>query len=542
MDAFNQPPPLEPYNLFATDRILCAGVDREGADWAADGLRHLGGTLGTPDTVQLGFEANTNAPRLRSFDRFGNRLDEVEFHPAWHSLLGLAVSSGLHSGPWANPRKGAHVARAAGTFMLVQIESGVYCPLAMTYGSIPTLRRSAAIADEWLPRIFSTQYDKSSQPASRKTSALIGMAMTERQGGSDLRTNETEAVAAGSHFALNGHKWFMSAPMCDAFLVLARQADGLSCFFVPRWTPDGTRNAIHIQRLKDKLGNRSNASAEVEFAGAHAQLVGEPGRGIRTIIEMSNYTRLDCTIGSAGLVRQAVVQAIHHASHRTAFQRRLADQPIMMNVLADLAVESEAATMLALRLARAYDEESEAAHAFRRIVTPAAKFWVCKRAPFLAYESLEVLGGNGYIEESVLPRIYRELPVNAIWEGASNVMCLDVCRALSQLGAAADSIVDEISEAAHADRRLNEFVSGLQRRLARAGAQDESASRALVRDVVLAVQAALLVKFSTPQVADAFCGSRLGGDFGVMGTLPSGHDFRAIIERAAPTAVAGKPV
>jgi putative acyl-CoA dehydrogenase len=537
MDVLNQPPPLEPYNLLESDLALREGLVREGAGWALPELTSLGEKLGDPETVRLGFEANANPPRLHGFDRYGNRLDEVEFHPAWHELLGLAVSAGLHSSPWASPRPGAHVARAAGGYMLVQIESGVYCPVAMTYGSVPTLRRAPEIAAAWLPRIYATEYDRRCIPADQKSAALIGMSMTEKQGGSDLRTNETRAVAAGANFALTGHKWFMSAPMCDAFLVLANEPGGLSCFLVPRWTPDGTRNAIRIQRLKDKLGNRSNASAEVELEGAFGQLVGESGRGIPTIIETSNYTRLDCTIGSAGLMRQATAQAIHHASHRSAFQRRLVDQPIMMNVLADLAIESEAAAMLAMRLARAYDEADEGAQAFRRIVTPAAKFWICKRAPFLAAEALEVLGGNGYIEESVMPRIYREAPVNAIWEGASNVMCLDVRRAAAKIADAAAIVVAEIGEAANADRRLKSATARLERRLADVAREDEGASRALARDLVLALQAALLVKFSTPQAADAFCASRLDGDFsGVFGALPLGRDFRAIIERAAPTA------
>ena len=340
----NQPPPLEPYNLFASDAVLREAVRRDGASWAEGDLTELGVRLGKPETVQLGFDANKFSPQLHTLDRYGHRLDEVDFHPAWHQLLEIALEAGLHSSPWANPKPGAHVARAAGTYMLGQIESGVYCPLAMTYGSVPTLRHAPRIADEWLPRIYSREYDRRFRPARLKTSALVGMGMTENQGGSDLRTNTTRAQpSADGSFRLYGHKWFMSAPMCDAFLVLAQAPNGLSCFLMPRWTPDGERNAILILRLKDKLGNRSNASSEVEFHGAYAQLIGEEGRGIPTIIEMGNYTRLDCCIGSSALMRQAVAQAIHHARHRIAFQKKLIDQPLMTNVLADLALESEAA-------------------------------------------------------------------------------------------------------------------------------------------------------------------------------------------------------
>ena len=394
----NQPPPLEPYNLFASDTVLRAAVTREQAGWAEDGLAALGATLGKPETIQFGFEANKYPPVLRTLDRFGHRVDEVEFHPAWHELTAIALRAGLHSSPWAAPKAGAHVARAAGTYMLNQIESGVYCPLAMTYGSVPALRHAPGVAAQWLPKIFGRDYDKRFRPVREKSAALLGMGMTENQGGSDLRTNSTRAEPAGDgSFRLHGHKWFMSAPMCDAFLILAQSAKGLSCFLMPRWTPDEKRNAIHILRLKDKLGNRSNASSEVEFDGAYAQLVGEEGRGIPIIINMANYTRLDCCIGSSSLMWQAVAQAVHHARHRTAFQRRLIDQPLMSNVLADLALESEAATVLTMRLARAYDESDETAQVFRRVVTPAAKFWICKRAPFLISEAMEVLGGSGYV-------------------------------------------------------------------------------------------------------------------------------------------------
>jgi putative acyl-CoA dehydrogenase len=532
-DAANQPPPLEPYNLFAGDAVLRECVRREGAEWADAGLNALGATLGKPETIQLGFDANKYPPVLRTLDRYGHRIDEVDFHPAWHELMAIALRAGLHSSPWADPRPGAHVARAAGTYMLNQIESGVYCPVAMTYGAVPTLRHAPAIAAQWLPRIYSRDYDRRFRPAQEKTSALVGMGMTENQGGSDLRTNATRAEPAGDGtFRLTGHKWFMSAPMCDAFLVLAQSEKGLSCFLLPRWTPDGKRNAIRILRLKDKLGNRSNASSEVEFDGALAQPIGEQGRGIPTIIEMGNYTRLDCAIGSSALMRQAVAQAVHHARHRTAFQKKLVDQPLMQNVLADLALESEAAAALTLRLARAYDENGEAAQVIRRVVTPAAKFWICKRAPYVTVEAMEVLGGSGYIEESVMPRLYREAPVNSIWEGAGNIMGLDVLRAIARMPNAADVLRGELDAG---DKRVTAFAERLLTRLAAPERNDEAQARVLARDLVLALQAALLVKHAPAPVADAFCAARLGGEGGAFGTLPRGLDLRTIVERAGPT-------
>jgi len=530
----NQPPPLEPYNVFASDATLREAVRREGASWAEGELTELGARLGKPETVQLGFDANKFPPQLRTLDRYGHRLDEVEFHPGWHQLLEIALGAGLHSSPWANPKPGAHVARAAGTYMLGQIESGVYCPLAMTYGSVPTLRHAPQIANEWLPRIYSREYDRRFRPARLKTSALVGMGMTENQGGSDLRSNTTRAQpSADGSFRLYGHKWFMSAPMCDAFLVLAQAPNGLSCFLMPRWTPDGERNAILILRLKDKLGNRSNASSEVEFHGAYAQLVGEEGRGIPTIIEMGNYTRLDCCIGSSALMRQAVVQAIHYARHRIVFQKKLVDQPLMTNVLADLALESEAAAVLTMWLARAYDENNEAALAIRRIVTPAAKFWICKRTPFLTYEAMEVLGGSGYIEESIMPRLYREAPVNSIWEGSGNIMCLDVLRALERTPNAAEVLRHELGEAKNV--RIKTFAERIEKRLAAHDHADESQARALVRDLIVALQGSLLARHSPSNVSDAFCASRLDGEgTSAFGLLPRGLDARGIAERAGP--------
>ena len=530
----NQPPPLEPYNLFASDAVLREAVRRENAEWAEAGLNALGVTLGRPETVKLGFDANRNPPVLRTLDRYGHRLDEVEFHPAWHELMAIALRAGLHSSPWAHPQAGGHVARAAGTYMLNQIESGVYCPVAMTYGAVPTLRHTPEVAAQWLPKIYGRDYDKRFAPVGEKSAALLGMGMTENQGGSDLRTNTTRAEPAGDgSFRLHGHKWFMSAPMCDAFLVLAQTAKGLSCFLLPRWTPDGEHNAIHIVRLKDKLGNKSNASSEVEFVGAYAQLIGEEGRGIPTIIEMAGYTRLDCCIGSSSLMRQAVAQATHHARHRTVFQKKLIDQPLMSNVLADLALESEAATALTMRLARAYDENDEIATVFKRVVTPAAKFWICKRTPMVTLEAMEVLGGSGYIEESIMPRLYREAPVNSIWEGSGNVMCLDVLRAIGRTANATAVLHQELEAAG--EPRLKAFAGKLESRFSAADRNDESQARVLVRDLVLGLQAALLIKHAPPAVADAFCASRLTGENGgAFGTLPRGCDLCAIAERASP--------
>jgi putative acyl-CoA dehydrogenase len=540
-EVLNQPPPLVDYDLYASDAALVGAVEAEGAGWAAPDLGAFGQALGRAETIELGALANRNPPILHAFDRFGHRRDEVEFHPAWHALMTIAVGQGLHSAPWADPRPGAHVARAAGVYLLCQIEAGVQCPITMTYGSVPTISRQPEIAAAagWLPRIFSRQYDPRFRPVAEKSGALIGMGMTEKQGGSDLRTNITRAEplgepGPGKAYRLIGHKWFMSAPMCDAFLVLAKTKAGPSCFFLPRWTPDGALNAIRIQRLKDKLGNRSNASSEVEFHNAYAVLIGEEGRGIATIIEMANYTRLDCALGTAGLMRAAVAQAIHHAMHRSAFQKRLIDQPLMTNVLADLAIEAEAAMRLALRLARAYDRSDDPAEAaFRRLMTPAAKYWICKRGPMLAAEAMEVLGGNGYIEEGPMPRLYREMPVNSIWEGSGNVMCLDVMRAIGRSPESLEALRAELKSASGADARFDAFCGRLDDDLARP--EGEAGARRLVESLALAVQGSLLLRHAEPAIADAFCASRLAGDHGgAFGTLPAGLDLGGIARAAAP--------
>ncbi|UCE85409.1 MAG: isovaleryl-CoA dehydrogenase [Deltaproteobacteria bacterium] len=537
----NQPTALEDYNLYDSDVALVEGLQREGGGPLEARVRDFGRTLGARDTLALGRLANLHAPELRTHDRFGHRADEVEYHPAWHEVMRLAMAHEVHNLPWRHPKPGSNAARMAMLSMLSQVESGSVCPLTMTYASVPVLRHQKEIAAEWEPRILGTEYDPRVAPAPEKSAVILGMAMTEKQGGSDLRTNTTRAHALGdsgpgADYELVGHKWFCSAPMSDAFLTLAQTDRGLSCFLVPRFRPDGTRNPIHIQRLKDKLGNRSNASSEVEYPGTFARMVGEEGRGIRTIIEMVQHTRLDCVGGSAGLMRQAVAQAIHHAEQREAFGRRLAEQPLMQNVLADLAVESEAATALMLRLARAYDEAVADAsqRAFARIATAVAKFWICKRAPHMVYEAMECLGGNGYVEESILPRLYREAPVNAIWEGSGNVICLDVLRAAVREPESVAAFLDELRLARGADRRLDAWLAALESELADTK-EAELRARRVVERMALALQAALLVRHAPSHVSDAFCSARLDGDAGrVFGTLPAGSAFGAILERATP--------
>ncbi len=536
-EVFNQPPPLEGHDLYAGDRALSDAARRFGADWAAEDLSAYGRRLGAPETIEAGRLAHKFPPQFQPFDRFGHRRDEIEFHPAWHQIMDLIIGQGLHSAPWADPRDGAHVARGAAYIMHAQIEPGSQCPTTMTYGSVPAIRRDATLAKDWLPKIYDRRYDKRSAPMPEKTSVLIGMGMTEKQGGSDVRANTTRAEPDGTGgFIITGHKWFFSAPQCDAHLVLAQAPGGLSCFFVPRFKPDGTRNAIRVQRLKDKVGNKSNASSEVEFQGAWGRLLGEEGRGVPTIIEMGTYTRLDCALGSAGQLRGAVAQALHHAYHRRAFQRHLIDQPLMTNVVADLALESEAATILALRLARAFDraDSDPAEAAFRRLCTPAVKYWVCKRAPMAVVEAMEVLGGNGYVDEGPMGMLYKEIPLNSIWEGSGNVMCLDVLRALMKSSDALDVLLQEIESASGADKRLDAAIAGLKAEFA--DVQDiETRARRVVERMMLTLQGALLVQGSPTAVAEGFIASRLAGDWGhAFGTLPKGIDLRAIADRARP--------
>ena len=536
----NQPPPFEGRNLYLADGALQRAVAREGAGWAHDRLAAWGETLGRGETFALAARANRFAPELRTHDRFGNRIDEVSFDPAWHELMGLAMREGEHCAPWVEVRPGAQVARAAAYLMHAEVENGTQCPLTMTFAAVPVLRQYAVALPEsgqdWVARVLSREYDPRALPVAEKRSALIGMGMTERQGGSDVRANLTRAERAGDgSYRLTGHKWFFSAPMCDAHLVLAQAGGGLSCFFLPRLLADGGRNAVRIARLKDKLGNRSNASSEVEFDGAVAHLLGEEGRGIPVIIEMVRHTRLDCAIGSAGIVRGAVAQALHHARHRRAFGRRLVEQPLMQNVLADLIVEAEAAAALALRLARAFDGDGGALDAaLARIATPAIKYWVCKRAAVTVAEAAEVLGGNGYVEESALPRAYREAPLNSIWEGSGNVMCLDVLRAARRDPAAVEALRAEIGLAAGADARLDRQAEALVAALGRTDV-DEREARRIAGGVAVSLAASLLLRHAPAAIADAYCASRLGeGGAGAFGTLPSGIDCVAVIESLGP--------
>ncbi|MFB6711975.1 MULTISPECIES: acyl-CoA dehydrogenase family protein [unclassified Streptomyces] len=533
----NQVPPLNGYDVFAADLALTEAVQRhmppELLATARVELGELGRAAGSAQAQEWGAQANGNPPVLRSHDRYGNRIDEVEFHPAWHRLLGHAVSAGL-TDAWGRPA--GHVRRAAGFLVWTQAEAGHGCPLSMTHAAVPALRTDPALAAEWEPLLTSTVYEQELRPAAQKAGVLFGMGMTEKQGGTDVRSNTTRAepLAAPGEYLLTGHKWFCSAPMSDGFLVLAQAPEGLTCFLLPRVLPDGTRNTFAIQRLKDKLGNRSNASSEVEFDGTWARRVGDEGRGVRTIIEMVAATRLDCVVGSAALMRQAVAQAIHHCTYRSAFGGVLIDKPLMRNVLADLALESEAATVLALRLAAAYDADSESERAFLRIAVPAAKYWVTKRCTPMVAEALECLGGNGYVEESGMPRLLREAPLNSIWEGSGNVQALDVLRALQREPSALNAFLQEVGRARGADHRLDGAIKDMLTELADLNGI-EARARRLVERMALVLQGSLLVRWAPPEVADAFCASRLGGDRGAaFGTLPHSLDLASVVERARP--------
>ncbi len=552
---FNQVPPLQDLDVFASNLPLVEAVEREGAGWVSERASALGrfvGAAGGPQQ-EWGRLANENKPVLRTFDRYGHRIDEVEFHPAWHQLMKLGVEHELHSLPWTSEEPFAHTARAALYMTAMQAEAGFCCPITMTFAVVPALRAQAELAAEWEPLVTATTYDPRLIPASEKGSAIAGMAMTEKQGGSDVRANTTVATpinggGAGAEYTLVGHKWFCSAPMSDMFLVLAQTDDGLSCFLLPRILPDGTRNAFHIQRLKDKLGNHSNASSEIELHGAWARMVGEPGRGVPTIIEMVGHTRLDCVIGAAAGMRSGVVSALHHTAHRSAFGKTLIDQPLMRNVLADLCLESEATTALAMRLARAYDEahadvdfgahpsqnESDA-QLFKRLATAVGKFWTCKRAPNHAFESLECLGGAGYVEESGMPRLYREAPLASIWEGSGNVMSLDVLRALTRSPRSLEVFFEEVEQAHGANAQLDAGVARLKAQFSDPATLEQRARR-VVEGMALCLQGSLLVRSAPAAVADAFCGSRLAGDGGLeYGTLPAGVDFQGIIARSRPS-------
>jgi len=546
-EVVNQVPPLAGLDV-ADDPVLLAAVEREGAGWSLGELHGLGRLAGSASTQEQARLANEYPPVLRSHDRFGHRIDEVEFHPAWHALMETAISHGLHAAPWAGSQAGGHVARAAKFYVWSQAEAGHGCPVSMTYAVVPALRHEPGLASRFEPLLTARAYDRGLRPPQHKAGLLAGMAMTEKQGGSDVRANTTRAEPAphaGTH-VLTGHKWFCSAPMSDVFLTLAQGPGGLTCFLLPRVLPDGARNAVRIQRLKDKLGNRSNASAEVEFDRAIAWQVGEAGRGIATIIEMVSATRLDCVIGSAAGMRAATVAAVHHGTHRQAFGKELIAQPLMASVLADLALESQAATILAMRLAGAADRavRGDAAEAaLLRLALPAAKYWVCKRFPAHAAEALECLGGNGYVEESGMPRLYREAPLNSIWEGSGNVTALDVLRALARAPAAAEAVMTELRRAAGADRSLDAAISALSAsmtaldRMTSLEAQHEA--RKLAGLIAVALQGALLVQHAPAPVADAFCASRLGGaepggPAAPFGTLPGRLDPSAILANCHP--------
>ena len=527
----NQPPALEDYDLYATDPGLVGALKRYGADWAEPAVAAMGRAAGSAGVIATGFAANRHPPELKAFAPSGARIDEVEFHPAWHDLMKLGLEAGTHSVAWTARRPGAHVAHAALEYLLTQAEAGVCCPITMTYASIPALRHAPDLLAQWGPKITAAAYDPRLVPIAEKASALVGMAMTEKQGGSDVRANATLAApVGGGTVELTGHKWFCSAPMSDAFLTLAQGQGGLSCYFVPRFTPDGRRNRIFIQRLKDKLGNRSNASAEIEYDRAWATPVGEPGRGVATIMDMVRHTRLDAAVVCAGMMRQAAVQAIHHCAHRSAFGKALIDQPLIKAVLADLVVEAAAALFLVMRVARAFDGETEAERAFARLSVAVAKFWVAKRLPNQTYEALECLGGNGYVEESMMPRLYREAPLNSIWEGSGNVNALDVLRALAKEPEGLKAFLAEIDLARGADRRLDAAIERLRDVLA---APVEAGARRLVEDMAVTLQASLLVRHAPPAVAEAFLATRLPGSMrGIYGALPEGLALDEIIAKA----------
>ena len=535
----NQPPTLENYNSYTADRALQEGVKREGGTHNS-ALKTFGQWAGSTEAIALGFDANRYAPQLVTHDRQGHRVDLIEFHPAYHQLMQTAVEHGLHASPWRTPQPGAHVNRAANYFLQAQVEAGHGCPITMTFAALPALRHQPSLLESWGDKITAPHYDPRNVPYFEKRGVTIGMAMTEKQGGSDVRQNTTRAYpigqgGPGEAFELVGHKWFVSAPMCDAFLVLAQAPGGLSCFLLPRWRPDGSKNPLHIQQLKRKMGNVANASSETELRGAFAWMVGDEGRGVRTIIEMVAMTRYDCMIGSAAGMRQATAQAIHHASHRHAFGAWLSEQPLMQNVLADLAIESEAATTLMLRMARAMDyQDDEHERLLSRIATPVGKYWICKRTPHHAYEAMEVIGGSGVMETHIMARLFRESPINAIWEGSGNVQCLDILRAIEKQPEVLDAYFAELAKAQGANGHLDRFIHQLQRQM-----QDTQAlqyrARQLADGMALALQGALLVQHAPAYVADAFCAGRLTDRSGLnSGTLPTGLDCAAIIERARP--------
>tara|TARA_R110002110_G_scaffold406421_1_gene626469 strand:+ start:301825 stop:303498 length:1674 start_codon:yes stop_codon:yes gene_type:complete len=535
----NMPPVLENYNVFTSDPTLVEAVKREGGEWALPSLTDYGRHCGTAEAIMRGVEANRVRPVLDTHDRYGNRVDLVTFHPAYHELMRDSLAQGLGGAPWEKPGVGANVARAAGTYMTTQVEAGHGCPITMTFAAVPTLLKQADIAEEWLPKVLSREYDPRNVPHTDKEAVTIGMAMTEKQGGSDVRRNTTRAYpigqpGAGSPYELVGHKFFVSAPMCDAFLMLAQAEGGLSCFLVPRWRPDGSKNPLQVLRLKDKMGNASNASSETELRGALGWLIGDEGRGVANILEMVAMTRFDCLVSSAGMMRQHMTQIIHHTSHREAFGRRLDQQPLMQNVLADLELEAEAATHMAFRVARALDGMAagdEAESGIARIATAIGKYWVCKRQPGHAYEAMECIGGSAVMENSLMPRFYREAPINTIWEGSGNVQCLDVLRAMKRDPQSLQHFMQEVQLAKGSDRAFDQYLGQLEAALSNHD-DIEYRARAIVEHMALALQGSLLLRNAPSAIADAFCKARLGGTSGnTYGMLPTQVDCDALIDR-----------
>ncbi|MEL6545035.1 MAG: isovaleryl-CoA dehydrogenase [Myxococcota bacterium] len=534
----NQPPPLRDFNAFEADTPLKEALEREGGAWAMERSHRFGETIGSAEVIEHARLANSNPPRLHTHDRFGHRDDRIELHPSWHAMMRLGIESEMHSLAWSE-HPSSHAGRAALYYLFNQGENGVACPITMTFAVVPALRLEPTVANEWLPRVLSSEYDERFIPAEQKRGAIMGMAMTEKQGGSDVRANTTRAVplnggGPGAEYELTGHKWFCSSPQADAFLTLAQAPEGLSCFLVPRFTPDGEKNRFFIQRLKDKLGNRSNPSSEIEYDHTWARMVGAPGRGVPTIINMVHHTRLDCVLGSAGMMRLALTQALHHTQHRRAFGKRLIEQPLMKNVLADLCLELEGTVALMMRLARAFDESDtnpqEALLA--RVLAPIAKYWVCKRNTALVYEALECHGGNGYVEESPLARLFRDAPLNSIWEGSGNVICLDVLRGLGRNDNASGVLLAMLREASGESPAYDRFVDDLEKSL-RSSEDMETRARALVEGLAVACEACLLIQHAPPSVATAFLESRLERRGGLnFGTLPADTDFKAVIDRA----------
>lgn len=543
---FNVSSELGDINLFSSDQPLHEAVVRENGAWGLSQLNQFGAMAGAASYRQLGDLANRFTPELDTHDRFGNRVDLVQYHDSYHQLMNSALTHGLHSSPWTEPRAGAHVVRAAKSILQAQVEAGHGCPVTMTFAAVPSLKMQPEVADLFLDKVLHAGYDPRNVPFTQKQSLTVGMGMTEKQGGSDVRANSTKAspvqtAGPGQLYSLNGHKWFLSAPMCDLFLVLAQAEGGLSCFAVPRWLPDGTKNALQVIRLKDKMGNRSNASSEVEFRGAQGWLIGQEGRGVPTIIEMVSLTRFDCMAGSSAGMRAGLVHAIDHCTKRAAFGARLIDQPLMQNVLADLALEYEGAVAMTMRMARALDQKEIDPHEknLARLVTAIGKYWVCKRGPQHAYEIMECIGGSGVMENSIYPRLFRESVINPIWEGSGNVQCLDVLRAIGKSPEVLQSLLKELAQAKGGNSHFDQALKTLFHDLSGLNPADLSGIEFRARDLVdrmaVAFQAALLVRNAPSEVSEAFCASRLGMQgLRNYGTLPAGTDVRKLIQRADP--------